>query len=277
MIAVATFFIVLVISLIIVRVASVALSLTGLSREAARFQARSAWTGTGFTTAESESVVGHPVRRRIVSVLMVLRGAGLVTAASALMLSFAGARGSQADIERFALLLVGLLLLWLISMSQWVDKWLTRFIRWALSRFADVEARDYGSIMHLAGGYDIAELHVAEDDWLAGRTLEDLRLPEEGLMVLGVQTKGGEYHGAPRGRTRIEPGETVIIYGRSDHIAGLDQRRKDLEGEAERRSAMREQHEIESEEAKALEAERREGEKADEPARGGRVGGGTSK
>jgi hypothetical protein len=255
-IAVATFFIVLVISLIIVRVASVALSLTGLSREAARFQARSAWTGTGFTTAESESVVGHPVRRRVVSILMILRGAGLVTAASALMLSFAGARGSQADIERFALLLAGLLLLWLISMSQWVDKWLTRAIRRALSRYGDIEARDYGSIMHLAGGYDIAELHVAEDDWLAGRTLEDLRLPEEGLMVLGVQTKSGEYHGAPRGRTRIEPGETIILYGHSHRIASLDQRRKDLEGEAERRTAMREQQEIESEDAEALESER---------------------
>jgi len=33
---------------------------TGLSRESARFQARSALTGGGFTTTESEAVVRHP-------------------------------------------------------------------------------------------------------------------------------------------------------------------------------------------------------------------------
>jgi hypothetical protein len=55
---------VLVLSLLITRVATVALTMTGLSQEAARFQARSAFTGTGFTTKEAEDVVNHPVRRR---------------------------------------------------------------------------------------------------------------------------------------------------------------------------------------------------------------------
>jgi hypothetical protein len=53
---------VLGLSLIITRIATTALSLTGLSWEAARFQARSAFTGTGFTTTEAERVVDHPVR-----------------------------------------------------------------------------------------------------------------------------------------------------------------------------------------------------------------------
>ena len=35
---------------------------TGTSSELARFQARSAFTGVGFTTSEAESVVLHPVR-----------------------------------------------------------------------------------------------------------------------------------------------------------------------------------------------------------------------
>jgi hypothetical protein len=61
MVAVATLIVVLFLSLIVVRIAAEALTLTGISREAARFQARSAWTGTGFTTAEAEQVAGHPV------------------------------------------------------------------------------------------------------------------------------------------------------------------------------------------------------------------------
>lgn len=66
----------LTLSLVITRLATVALVMTGLSKEAARFQARSAFTGTGFTTSEAETVVGHPVRRKIIMLLMILRSTG---------------------------------------------------------------------------------------------------------------------------------------------------------------------------------------------------------
>lgn len=67
---------VLGLSLVVTRLATTALHLTGLSWEAANFQARSAFTGTGFTTAEAEKVTGHPVRRRIITWLMIARSAG---------------------------------------------------------------------------------------------------------------------------------------------------------------------------------------------------------
>jgi Trk-type K+ transport system membrane component len=53
---IATLLIALALSLIITRVATMALMLTGLSRESARFQSRSAFTGVGFTTTEAESL-----------------------------------------------------------------------------------------------------------------------------------------------------------------------------------------------------------------------------
>ena len=65
-VGVIAFLTVLGLSLFITRLATIALTYTGLSREAARFQARSAFTGTGFTTSEAERVVDHPVRRRII-------------------------------------------------------------------------------------------------------------------------------------------------------------------------------------------------------------------
>lgn len=72
------------------RIATIAITYTGLSREAARFQARSALTGSGFTTSESEKVVTHPVRRRIILLLMLLGNAGIVAAISSLILAFLG-------------------------------------------------------------------------------------------------------------------------------------------------------------------------------------------
>ncbi len=57
-------FVLLSVSVAVIRVASVALRLTGLTENTARFQALSAFTGTGFTTTEAEALVNYPVRRR---------------------------------------------------------------------------------------------------------------------------------------------------------------------------------------------------------------------
>ena len=246
MIAVASFFVVLVLSLIVVRVASVALQLTGLSAEAAKFQARSAWTGTGFTTGESESVVKHPVRRRVITWLMVLRGAGLVTAATALIVSFSSAQGATQNVNRLLLLLVSLLLVWLVSQSRFVDKHLTRLIRWGLGRFSDLDVRDYVSLFRLGGEWSVAEMEVQAGGWLAERSLADLDLPEEGVLVLGIQKPDGRYVGAPRGRTTLEVGDVVNLYGRAELIAELDQRRQDMSGVMQRVEAVEEQERIEA-------------------------------
>ncbi|HUW03445.1 MAG TPA: hypothetical protein VMW08_13900, partial [Acidimicrobiales bacterium] len=79
MLALILVFVTVIFSLLVTRVATVMLTLTGMSRESARFQARSAFSGTGFTTTESESVVNHPVRRRIILSLILLGNAGIVS------------------------------------------------------------------------------------------------------------------------------------------------------------------------------------------------------
>src|SRR3954453_23307173 len=127
MVALVSVLVIVLLSLLITRVATVALSLTGMSRESARFQARSALTGVGFTTSEAEDVVSHPVRRRIVGGLMLLGSAGLVTAVGSLFLSFGGAHNDQ-RLTRALVLLGGLVLVWTLSRSAWFDRRLARII-----------------------------------------------------------------------------------------------------------------------------------------------------
>ena len=71
--------VIVLLSMTITRIATIALTMTGVSRQSARFQARSALTGAGFTTSESESMVNHPVRRRIIMWLMLTGNAGIVS------------------------------------------------------------------------------------------------------------------------------------------------------------------------------------------------------
>jgi hypothetical protein len=59
MVALTSLLVVITISIAVVRMGSVALVMTGLSKDHAVFQAQSAFSGVGFTTTESESVVGH--------------------------------------------------------------------------------------------------------------------------------------------------------------------------------------------------------------------------
>src|SRR4051812_27000345 len=111
MVALASFLFVVAVSLLIERVATVALALTGLSRDAARFQARSAFTGTGFTTQESEQVVMHPARRRVLEGLMLVRSIGVLTAVSSLVISFLDTANTADQATRAAWFVAGLAVL----------------------------------------------------------------------------------------------------------------------------------------------------------------------
>ncbi|HSN54993.1 MAG TPA: TrkA C-terminal domain-containing protein [Candidatus Sulfomarinibacteraceae bacterium] len=240
-VGVVTLLVVLGLSLVITRLAAVALTYTGLSSEAARFQARSAFTGTGFTTSEAERVVDHPLRRRIVTLLMVVRSAGLVTIVTSLMLSFAGT-GSGADrLQRLLWLFAGVLVLWVVANTGPVDRALRRAIRWGLERWTDLDVRDYAGLLKLSGDYAVSELAVREGDWLAGKELGDCQLTEEGVTVLGIYRQSGDYLGVPQASTGIRAGDTLILYGRQSALEELDTRRDDPSGDRAHRQAKADQ------------------------------------
>ena len=199
-------------TLIVTRVATVALTLTGLSRETARFQARSALSGAGFTTTESEQVVNHPVRRRIVMTLIFTGSIGLVSLVATLSATFVTSRGAFELTASGLILLCGLSALYWLASSRWFDKALTPIMRRALTRYTDLEVRDYAALLQVAGDYAIHELLVEEGDWIADRTLADLRLTEEGVLVLGITHPNGFYDGTPEGSATILAGQVLVLY-----------------------------------------------------------------
>ncbi len=249
MAALISFFVVMVLSLLVTRIATVALVLTGLSLESARFQARSAFSGVGFTTSEAEQVVQHPVRRRIIMILMLLGNAGLVSAIASLIISFLSPGKPGEWGLRFLILVGGLGLLWVVAHSRWVDRQLGRAIGWALRRWTHLDVRDYAALLDLHGEYRVVEHVVQPGDWLANRTLADLKLRDEGVLVLGIRRADGTYVGAPRGWTAVHPGDTLIIYGREGLLQELCRRRSGPEGDRAHHRAKEEQQRI-------LEAER---------------------
>jgi hypothetical protein len=228
--------------------------MTGVSKDLAQFQALSAFTGSGFTTKESENIVNHPVRRRIVMHLMLLGHVGVVVAIPSLILSFLNTRASENWSSqltiRVGVLAGGLLLLFLIASSRQIERLMWTTNTWALKRWGNLQVHDYTSLLRIAHEYVVSELHVQPGDWLADHTLEQLRLASEGVLVLGIEKADGSYQGAPRGHTRLEGGDTLILYGKQSALLELVQRQAGIDGNVQHLMAITRQMDAMEEERK---------------------------
>mgnify|MGYP001820833549 FL=1 len=251
MAAIFTLLIVLLLSLVVTRVATVALTATGLSREAARFQARSAFSGAGFTTSESESAVRHPVRRGIIRWLMRAGNAGIVAVVASIVLAAVAPSENSNEMLRLVAVIGGIYVIWYASRLRWFDRRITRLATIAIRRWTDLDVHDYASLLHVGGEYIVTELGVEAGSWLADRTFVELGLREEGVIVLGVERADGSYLGVPQGDTTVREGDVLIIYSRSGVIAALDQRRSGQRGDVAHAAAVAEQERVIADEQSA--------------------------
>lgn len=254
MIGILTLIFVIAFSMLVTKVATIALTHTGMERERAKFQARSAFTGAGFTTSESEMVVKHPMRRKIIMLLLLMGNAGLVTAISSLIISFSGAPSPQGQMRNVYLLFTGIFLLYLSTRSKRLDRLMDKVIIKLLVKYTDIRPKSFARMMSIMDDFEVAEVEVAGNSWLKESTLADLKLTEEGLLVLGVIQKGEHYNGVPRGGYRLQPEDRLVMYGQAEKIAGLSQRRDKLQGRMEHQQSKEEFEERLKEQEKEAEA-----------------------
>lgn len=237
MTAIALLLLVISFSLLITRSAAVMLELTGMSRDSARFQARAAYCGVGYSSRESEGIISHPLRRQIVSTLMLLGNAGTATVIATLILSF---RGVDNWFVKLLMLLAGLATLYFIASSSWVDKKMTQFVQTALKRFTRLDLNDYVALLHLSRGYSVLEVQVQPGDWMNESDLASLRLPSEGVIVLGIKrASDGQYIGAPTGAAKLHVGDVLTVYGKLDQLEELNHRRSGRAGSDAHQAAIK--------------------------------------
>lgn len=220
--ALITLFLAVAISLFTIRVGTVALTMTGLDPDVASFQALSAFSGVGFTTTEAEDILADPARRKVVRYLMLAGGFGIITTISSIVLAFTESRAVTGVGVIYMAGGVGAIILF--SRSRWFNRLLTPIIRRQLSRSTTLELRDYTRLLRIRGGYRVAELIVESDHELSGETLGELVAEREGVLVLGIDRRSGEYIGTPGPEVRIQPGDTVYVYGRTDRLRALAER-----------------------------------------------------
>lgn len=199
------------VSFLIVRGGGIALMLTGMDENRARFQALSAFSGTGFTTKEAESVVNHPLRRRIVTWLMILGNAGIVTVIVTATSSLVTSKGFTLPIN-VLILLLGLYVIYRVATRRGLMRRWERFIESKLIRSPAFEEASTEDLLHLIEGYGLVRTLIRESSPFAGSSVSDSRLTEKGLLVLGIE-RGKDWISVPKAREVIEKDDRLVVYG----------------------------------------------------------------
>lgn len=227
---VAALLLIILLSIFVVRAGAVALTMTGLSPDVAQFQSLSAFTGTGFTTKEAETVVGHPARRNIISLVMLLGNAGLFSALAAVILSFSKAQ----DDELFTSIIgiaVGLAVLLVLSKVRILNSILNSILQRVFKRVPTLRIRDYEELLRVDRGYSISHVMIEQGTWLQDKTLRELAMISEGILVLSIERATGTTLGTPGPKTRLHADDVLLVYGRDEDLEGLPMRPAGEEGD----------------------------------------------
>ena len=207
------------VSFLIVRAAAIALMMTGMDRKRAVFQALSAFSGTGFTTKEAESVVNNPLRRRIVSWLMILGNAGIVTVIITATSSLVTSEGYQLSIN-VLVLLVGVYLIYKIATHKgFIRRW-ESFIEDKLIKSPTFEEGATEDLLHLLEGNGLVRAIITENSPFIGNSLSESKLTEKGLLVLGIE-RGKNWIPIPKAKETIQEGDRIVVYGPLEVLRAL--------------------------------------------------------
>jgi hypothetical protein len=217
MYAVATFLVVAVITTVFVQVLAGALIATGLPPEIAGFQARSAFSGAGFTTTETENVVNHPARRRIIGIAMLVGSLGTPTLVVSVLVGFL-APGPGSTAERTLVVVSGIVLVVLLIAVRPVRRNLEELgRRYARRRLLPALAPDAQVLATLGDGHVVASIRLVAEPGDTYRSLRGLGDALPGLTVLGVR-RGPEFLGRPPVDVTLHRDDELVVYGHLDDL-----------------------------------------------------------
>lgn len=218
----------LVVSVISVRIGAVAFNLTGLEWTVAKFQALSCFTGTGFTTRESELILGSPRRRRIATYLIVIGHAGFV----AMIATFANSIRPSFDLARIDLpflrsfvpgQLLPLINLLIIAGAVYIlirvvphtrlARQVTVLAKRKLVRSRIIPPEKFEEIFVAPGGYGISRVDIEETSPVLDKTLAEADLRKHGITVLVIE-RGLTTIANPQPDAQIRAGDVLLCFGK---------------------------------------------------------------
>ncbi len=221
MVAVVTFLVVATMSLLFTRLITGGLIATGMPPEVAAFQARSAFTGAGFTTTEAENVVNHAARRRLISTAMFVGNLGVPTLIVTVLLGLIGP-GPLGTTPRLVVLAVGSVLLVLLMSTPPVTRYFVELGRRKSEPMVRRAIRDEGSaLLQLGPDHRVVALRLRED--LELRSMGGLQAALPQVTVLGIRPGGREdvFLTGPPLDHHLVASDEVVVLARTEDLASI--------------------------------------------------------
>ncbi len=209
--AVVPLIVIVVVFFFIVRVATVVLKLTGMDERTARFQSISAFTGTGFTTKEAETILEDHVRIKTVTVLMVLGKIGMASAIAGLFLSF-GKDNLTNDLWKAGITLVSIFMLYKLTSLKSFSKAINRIIERSLVAGGIVKQRTLEELFNLPKGYGLTQLTITENSREKEMSLAEAGFSKKDILVLSIERKS-KLISFPHADDMIKVGDRLLCYG----------------------------------------------------------------
>jgi len=209
--------VILIILWLVVEVMSILLKMTGLDLNKARFQIISVITHTGFTTRESELISQHPLRRRLISIIMLISYIAQVTLISALFTALN--KDESQLINLFYLLLLLSIIIYILYNSKFILKKLDWIVEKTLSNkvLKDIKKKSIDEVFKTSPGFGVYELIVDDKSLICGLELKDSRLKDKMIQVLKID-RGSSIIDFPSADSIIYAGDKLIVYGKISSI-----------------------------------------------------------
>jgi hypothetical protein len=223
------FLVTLIVSFIVIKIGAIAFQLTGLEWSLAQFQALSCFTGTGFTTKESELITGNLQRRRIASVLIILGYAGLVT----IIVTFANSLRPSPTFDipflssifpsgivhwvNFLIIIISVYIIYKIATYAKFTKRLTDILRARMVKKEIIKPVTFEELMVATGGYGVSSMEICKDSPILDKTMIEAALRKQDITILVIE-RNGEIIPNPSAKIKFLLGDKLVCFGKLENI-----------------------------------------------------------
>ncbi|MFC0187773.1 TrkA C-terminal domain-containing protein [Fictibacillus aquaticus] len=182
--------------------------LTDLEKEVSRFQVISMLTGTGFTTGESELILGHPVRRRL-SMFLILFGAFSL---AVIISSISNILADEFRSMELVFIAAGLFIIILALKIPQVAKSLGKtFNKQMEEKFEliDLPIRD---VLLKEENDHLTEIYIHKESPFIDKNICEIEEEGTHLIILFV-TRGDLIIKEKKSETKLQEGDKLLVFG----------------------------------------------------------------
>jgi Trk K+ transport system NAD-binding subunit len=201
---------------VIVIMGGLALQFTGVEKARAQFQSLSAFSGTGFTTKEAETVVNHPRRRKIIMALMILGNAGIVSVIATFASSLRKTNVTELAIN-LGVIAVSIFLLHRIATYHRFARRLRRRLGKMVRRMFHLDQVHVDEVLEQGDGYGVMRVLMGAECEATGKDLMHSGLSRHEILVLCIERDQGNIP-FPKADNTIRAGDRLVCYGKMENM-----------------------------------------------------------